>query len=78
MKQIPINYYPLENEGQTLMKAAEKDNDIVYYSKVIYELELIPLLPEFIIDKKRQRGQGQFLLFLANDRINYEVLTSLN
>jgi hypothetical protein len=73
-----IDYFELPNSGQTLDLATFKDQNRLYASGVVYELETIPLCPTFEFSGPWKSLWGQFTMFMANDRIDYEVLTSLN
>lgn len=75
---LPIDYYPLINEGHTMRLAGQIDPDVLYDSEVVYELNDILVFSDFPEPFPPNLILGQFTVFSADDIFDFHVLTSLN
>jgi hypothetical protein len=72
------DYFPIENEGITVIKAAEADPKVIFKSGAILEIDFTEVKCLVVYYGSHVAFSGPFIILVADDLYDYEIRTSLN
>ena len=75
---IHKNYFPPINDGHTMKMEGQIDPERLYVSEVIYEWDNLILYPCFDDPLPDGFFFGVYMVFSANDIVDFHVITSKN